>query len=58
MSEEQLDVHVEPVEDIPVIIAKLERMKIQELVERHFVPHGNWRGCSVGQLALVWLTYI
>lgn len=58
MSEEQLDVHVEPVEDIPVIIAKLERMKIQELVERHFVPHGNWRGCSVGQVALVWLTYI
>ena len=58
MSEEQLDVHVEPVEDIPVIIAKLERMKIQELVERHFVPHGNWRGCSIGQVALVWLTYI
>jgi transposase len=58
MSEEELDVHIEPVEDIPVIIAKLERMKIQELVERHFVPHGNWRGCSVGELALVWLTYI
>ena len=41
MSEEQLDVRVEPVEDIPVIIAKLEQMKIEELVERHFVPHGN-----------------
>lgn len=22
------------------------------------MPHGNWRGCSVGQVALVWLTYI
>jgi len=58
MSEQQFDVHIEPVEDIPVIIAKLERMKVQELVGQHFVPHGNWRGCGVGQVVLVWLTYI
>jgi transposase len=58
MSEQQFDVHIEAVEDIPIIIAKLERMKVQKLVERHFVPHGNWRGCSVGQVVLVWLTYI
>lgn len=58
MSEQQFDVHIEPVEDIPVLIAKLERMKVQELVGRHFIPHGNWRGCHVGQVVLVWLTYV
>lgn len=58
MSEQQFDVNTEPVEDIPVLIAKLERMKVQKLADRHFMPHGNWRGCSVGQVVLVWLTYI
>jgi transposase len=58
MSEQQLDVQVEAVEDIPVLIAKLERMNVQKLADRHFVPHGNWGGCRVGQVVLVWLTYI
>ncbi len=26
MSEQQFDVHIEPMEDIPVLLAKLERM--------------------------------
>lgn len=55
---EQLDVQTEPVEDRPILIAKLEQMKIRELTERHFKPHGNWQGCSLGTLMVVWLTYI
>lgn len=58
MSETQLDVQTEAVEDIPVLIAKLKRMRILELAERHYVAHGNWQGCSVGQMIIVWLTYI
>lgn len=58
MSEQQFDVQIEAVEDIPVLIAKLERMKVQKLADQHFKPHGNWRGCSVGQMVLVWLAYI
>lgn len=58
MSEASLDVQTEAVEDIPVLIAKLKRMRILELAERHYVPHGNWQGCSVGQVIIVWLTYI
>jgi transposase len=58
MSEQQFDVHIEAVDDIPVVIAKLKRMQVQKLAERHFVPHGNWSGCSVGQAVLVWLAYI
>jgi transposase len=58
MSEQQFEVQIEPVEDIPVLIAKLERMNVQKLIGRHFMPHGNWRGCQVGQVVQVWLTYV
>ncbi len=58
MSEAELEVHIEPVEDPPILIAKLERMKVRELVDQHFVPHGNWQGGSLGTVAVVWLTYI
>jgi transposase len=58
MSDQQVDVQIERVEDIPVLIAKLARMNVPNLADQHFVPHGNWRGCRVGQVVLVWLTYI
>jgi transposase len=58
MSEQTLEVETEAVDDIPILIAKLERMRIRELAGQHFVPHGNWRGSSVGQVVLVWLVYI
>lgn len=58
MSEQQIDVQIEAVEDIPVLLAKLERMQVQKMADQHFMPHGNWRGCSVGQAVLVWLAYI
>jgi transposase len=58
VSTENLEVQIEPVEDLPILIAKLERMRICELVDRHFMPHGNWQGCSLGTVVSVWLTYI
>jgi transposase len=58
MNEQQIDVQVEPVDDIPVLLAKLERMQVQKIADQQYVPHGNWSGCSVGQVLLVWLTYI
>jgi transposase len=58
VNKQQLDVQTERVEDLPILIAKLERMKIRELIDRHFKPHGNWQGCSLGTVVVVWLTYI
>ena len=58
MSEQALEVQTEAVEDIPVLIAKLKRMRILELGERYYRPHGNWQGCSVGQAVVVWLAYV
>jgi len=58
VNEQQLEVQTEPVEDLPILIAKLERMRVRELADRHFMPHGNWQGCSLGIVVTVWLVYI
>ncbi len=48
----------ERVDDIPLLLAQLERMGVQELLEQHFPTHGNWQGLSLGQVAIVWLSHI
>ncbi len=53
-----LDVTSERIDDIPLLLAQLEKMKIQELVDKHFPTHGNWKGLSLGTLVVVWLSYI
>ena len=58
MSEPQMEIQIESVDDIPVLIGKLERMRVRELADQHFIPHGNWQGCSVGQVVEVWLAYV
>ena len=46
---EQLAVTIEPVDDIPLLIASMARMGLADLVDAHFVPHGNWAGISRGR---------
>jgi hypothetical protein len=41
------------VEDLPILITKLERMKVRELVDGQFVLHGNWQGSSLGTVMTV-----
>lgn len=48
----------ERVDDIPLLLAQLERMGIQDLLDQHFPTHGNWQGLSLGWVAVVWLSYI
>jgi transposase len=48
----------ERVDDIPLLLAQLERMGVQELLDEHFPTHGNWQGLSLGQVAIVWLSHI
>jgi transposase len=55
---EQLTVTTERVDDIPVLIASMERLGLAELVNEYFVPHGNWQGLSVGQVVTGWLSHI
>jgi len=48
----------ERVDDIPILLAQLERMQIATLLDRHFPTHGNWQGLSLGMVSVVWLSHI
>ncbi|MEH2293388.1 MAG: hypothetical protein V7K31_09825 [Nostoc sp.] len=56
--------HTEPiitnerVDDIPVLLAQLERIGARQLLDKHFPTHGNWEGESLGSVAVIWLTHI
>jgi transposase len=49
---------VERIDDLPLLLAQMERMGIRELLDRHFPVHGNWRGLSLGWTATLWLTHL
>jgi len=48
----------ELVEDIPVLLAQMERMGIQPTLDEYFPTHGNWKGISLGWTSAIWLTHI
>ena len=55
---DKLKVTTERVDDIPLLLAQAEKIGVAALLDRHFAPHGNWQGCSLGWTATVWLTHI
>ncbi len=55
---EQLTVTIERVDDIPVLIASMDRMGLAELADEYFRLHGNWRGISLGKVLTGWLAHI
>src|SRR5262245_24446007 len=56
MSEHITITHERP-DDIPVIIAFLQKMRVAELIDTHFPTNGNWTGLSLGQMLVVWFTF-
>jgi len=48
----------ERVDDIPLLLAQLKRMGVQELLDKHFPTHGNWQGLSLGWVTIIWLGHI
>ena len=57
MSKKVVAIH-ERVDDIPVIIAQLQRMRVARLIDKHFPTNGNRTGLGLGQMCVVWLTFI
>lgn len=55
---EQLILRHERVDDIPLLLAQLDRMEVAKLLDECFPTHGNWEGLSLGQVVSVWLTFI
>jgi len=54
----EIDVVHERFDDIPVILALLLKMHVVELIDRHFPTNGNRTGLSLGQMRVIWLTFI
>jgi len=49
---------VERVDQIPIILYILINMKVAERIDRFWPTHGNWKGLSHGQLAVLFITYM
>src|SRR5215468_5788837 len=48
----------ERVDDIPLLIAQMQRMGLPTLFDTHFPTHGNWTGLSLGWVSTIWLSSI
>lgn len=46
------------VDDIPLLLAIMAELGIQQEIDREIELHGLWQGCSVGILVVVWLCYM
>jgi transposase len=55
---EMLTVTTERVDDIPLLLAHLQRMDLPMLVDSYFLVHGNRQGLSLGWTATLWLAHI
>ena len=55
---ENIKPRVERVDDIPLIYGLVERMGIQEIVDKAITRHGNWQGLSPGWVISLWLVHI
>ena len=48
----------ERVDDIPLLLAQMQRMGLASLLDRHFPTHGNRQGLSLGIVTTTWLTHL
>jgi transposase len=55
---EALSIETERMDDIPLLITHMQRMKLTELLDKHIPTHGHRKGLSVGELSMVWLAHI
>src|SRR6266581_448922 len=55
---EKPNLTTERVDDVPVLLAQLERMQVANLLDRYFPTHGNWQGLTLGEVTAVWLSHI
>jgi transposase len=53
------NIRIERIDDLPLLLAQLQRMRVIPLLDQHFPTHGNWAGeLTFGEVAAVWLAAI
>src|SRR4051812_13168813 len=60
MNSEQLQVHrVERVDDIPVLLGTLKKLKVAEILDRYYPSGHRWKGeLTFGEVTCVWIAFI
>lgn len=48
----------EQINSLPLLLGVLEDLGIQQMIDTHITPHGNWEGASVGTVVVIWLSHI
>src|SRR4051794_21678744 len=56
--EATLELTHERVDDVPLLLGLLIKLKLPEILDRHFPPHPLHQGLSNGWLTTVWIAYI
>lgn len=52
------DIKIERVDNIPIIVIWLLKMRVHEFIDSIWKPHGNWQGLSYGQLSVLFIAYV
>src|SRR6266571_5966677 len=55
---EPLTIRTERVDDLPLLLAQMQRMGIARLLDEHLPTHGNREGLSLGEVTTIWLTHV
>lgn len=55
---ESISITTERVDDVPLLVAQMQRMELSTLLDAHFPTHGNWSGLSLGNVTVLWLAHI
>ena len=55
---EALSIETERMDDLPLLLTHMHRMRLAELLDKHIPTHGRRQGLSVGKLSVVWLAHI
>jgi hypothetical protein len=55
---ESLTVTSERVDDIPLLLAHMQRMDLPRLLESYFLSHDNRQGLDFGWTVTLWLAHI
>src|SRR3954467_3021840 len=60
MNSEPVQVYrVERVDDIPVLLATLNKLKVAEILDRHYPSGHRWKGeLTFGEVTCVWLAFL
>lgn len=58
METNQQNITIERIDDIFLLIFKMKKIGIPDMLDLAFPGHGNWKGLSLGWVVTIWCTHI